>query len=156
METDGIAFKDSGYGSDPRPRKKPEMEMRFYPSLRPGSMKEYIVVGAEDIRRRYLDYTQRKSVNPTDPVHDDYSSLDRRLMSFQDWPKRSPMLPLDLARAGFFYAGYFDGILDCCKCFHCGQGVCMWETGDSAMGEHMRLSPKCPFIIRKLTTVHFQ
>lgn len=66
--------------------------------------------------------------------------------SFDDWPARCPAKPIELARAGFYYAGYADGILDCVRCFYCNVGLCMWERGDVPIGEHFRASPDCKFI----------
>ncbi|KAH9508099.1 hypothetical protein Btru_052848 [Bulinus truncatus] len=55
---------------------------------------------------------------------------------------------MDLAEAGFYYAGYSD----CVRCFHCGGGIFNWEVGDNAWVEHARWFPRCQYILQKKVT----
>lgn len=71
------------------------------------------------------------------------ASFPERLQSFKDWPKHhvAPQ-PLDMAAAGFYYLGVGDQV----RCFYCQVGVKNWEKGDSAIGEHQKWSPICPYL----------
>ncbi|XP_062983181.1 inhibitor of apoptosis protein-like isoform X1 [Elgaria multicarinata webbii] len=64
-----------------------------------------------------------------------------RLHTFKNWPL--PFLsPSSLAKAGFYYVGPADKV----ACFACGGQLCNWEPKDSAMSEHRRHFPSCPFV----------
>ncbi|XP_071492028.1 E3 ubiquitin-protein ligase XIAP-like [Diadema antillarum] len=65
-----------------------------------------------------------------------------RLCTFQNWPQDNPLQPTLLARAGFYYLGVGDKV----KCFACGGQLEQFDYGDTAMGEHSRHFPDCPFV----------
>ncbi|CAL1543125.1 unnamed protein product [Lymnaea stagnalis] len=83
--------------------------------------------------------------HPSYPV---YISYQKRLESFVAWPAGHIHDPHDLARAGFFYAGY----ADCVRCYQCGLGLKSWKPGDDINVEHERLRPSCPFLQTQLST----
>lgn len=71
----------------------------------------------------------------------------KRLLTFNSWPQRFNFVkPLDLARAGFIYTGYSDVV----RCKFCKIELGQWRRGDCPMTDHLRWSPSCPFIARKL------
>ncbi|KAJ8027420.1 E3 ubiquitin-protein ligase XIAP [Holothuria leucospilota] len=67
-----------------------------------------------------------------------------RYMSFlhKNWPNDAPVSSSKLAKAGFFYIGVNDTV----QCFSCTGRINNWDHGDTAMGEHKRLYPKCKFV----------
>ena len=65
-----------------------------------------------------------------------------RLRTFDNWPRTSPLRPSELAQAGFFYLGFGDRV----QCFACRGQIQDWEYIDTAMGEHKRHFPQCPFV----------
>ncbi|EMP35412.1 Baculoviral IAP repeat-containing protein 4 [Chelonia mydas] len=67
-----------------------------------------------------------------------------RLRTFANFPNCCPISASTLARAGFFYTGEGDKV----KCFSCHATIEGWEHGDSAVGRHRKISPKCKFIAR--------
>lgn len=82
--------------------------------------------------------------NPTYYV---YSSLRKRLESFNCvLPHTFVHSIYELAKGGFFYAGYED----CVRCFYCGVGVKRWAPGDDIYLEHQRLRPNCHFLILQM------
>ncbi|XP_072019049.1 LOW QUALITY PROTEIN: baculoviral IAP repeat-containing protein 3-like [Amphiura filiformis] len=68
-----------------------------------------------------------------------------RLSTFRNWPSMAPVTPSALARAGFFYTGRDDIV----ECFICQGQIRDFEYGDTAMGEHKKHFPKCPFVKNK-------
>ncbi|GFR63587.1 baculoviral IAP repeat-containing protein 7 [Elysia marginata] len=82
--------------------------------------------------------------NPTYYV---YSSLRKRLESFSGvLPQTFVHSIYDLAKGGFFYAGYGD----CVRCFYCGVGLKRWGQNDDMYAEHQRLRPDCHFLILQM------
>jgi len=68
-----------------------------------------------------------------------------RLQTFVgNWPEENPLRPEDLARAGLFYKGPGDRV----QCAFCKGILRSWTTGDSALGEHARHFPECPFVAK--------
>lgn len=66
-----------------------------------------------------------------------------RLYSFQDkWPLRC-ITPESLSEAGFFYLQDEDKV----QCPFCRIIISKWTQGDKPLREHMKKSPKCPFLI---------
>lgn len=80
------------------------------------------------------------------PKHPNFASAEARIDSFKDFPTSCPVDHQDLATAGFYYYGEFEGYLDAVKCFHCDAGFCKWEAGDDPWDEHARGSPECEFL----------
>ncbi|GFO08559.1 baculoviral iap repeat-containing protein 7 [Plakobranchus ocellatus] len=86
-------------------------------------------------------------VRMRDPAYPAYSSLKIRIESFAAVPRERFVHPVvDLAKGGFFYAGYSD----CVRCFYCGLGLMKWKQGDDFYLEHERLRPGCHFLILQL------
>ncbi|KAH9504926.1 hypothetical protein Btru_061081 [Bulinus truncatus] len=82
------------------------------------------------------------------PSYPAYLTFSKRLESFSNWPATNNIFqPIDLAKNGFFYAGYSD----CVRCYQCGLGLKSWKPGDDIVTEHKRFRPNCPFL-RLLTT----
>ncbi|KAL4233680.1 Baculoviral IAP [Mactra antiquata] len=65
-----------------------------------------------------------------------------RYKTFQTFPEKSPVTPMRLARAGFYYAG--DG--EEATCFSCELKNQQWSCHEAVFDTHKRLSPNCPFI----------
>ncbi|XP_040487224.1 baculoviral IAP repeat-containing protein 3-like [Ursus maritimus] len=72
-------------------------------------------------------------------------TVEDRLLTFRTWPLTSPRAP-ELARAGFYYVGPGDRV----ACFACGGKLSNWEPNDSALSEHLRHFPDCPFVESQL------
>lgn len=132
--TDGTAFTDGA----------PFRKTSFTKCQAP--KKEYICVETNSMEKAFCTFT--KSARKVDaPVHPKYIDFDARLRSYEGyWPPHFVKRPDELARAGFFYHGYFSGVYDCVKCFYCDQGVCLWLEDDDPVAEHARFNPHCPFI----------
>ncbi|XP_045870492.1 baculoviral IAP repeat-containing protein 3 [Meles meles] len=79
------------------------------------------------------------------PCEGALKTTEDRLLTFQTWPLTSPPAQ-DLARAGFYYVGPGDRV----ACFACGGKLSNWEPSDSALSEHLRHFPDCPFVDRQL------
>ncbi|XP_053564555.1 baculoviral IAP repeat-containing protein 2 [Bombina bombina] len=67
-----------------------------------------------------------------------------RLKTFVSWPSRIPVLPKQLADAGFYYVGRNDDV----KCFCCDGGLRCWESGDDPWVEHAKWFPRCEYLLR--------
>lgn len=92
------------------------------------------------MEERRLDEIGRSLRSP----HIGMNTLDNRLKTFIHWPKSDIVTPKSLAKAGFFYTHTGDHV----KCAFCPQGIINWVYGDTAFGEHKRLSPFCEYINR--------
>ncbi|KAK3109120.1 hypothetical protein FSP39_023454 [Pinctada imbricata] len=104
---------------------------------------------------RGMDMSQRKE-KPTpesameklgiyisNPRYPSYAVSSVRELSFTTgWSK--PQKPTELARAGFFYAGYGDFV----RCFFCAGGLRDWEPHDDPWVEHAHWFPKCVFLLQ--------
>lgn len=66
-----------------------------------------------------------------------------RLESFKLWPKDSPVYPLKLSKAGFFYSGQGDEVV----CFQCSVKKSQWQYGEDPVEVHRSLNPECPFLL---------
>ncbi|KAM3836227.1 putative inhibitor of apoptosis isoform 1-T2 [Vipera latastei] len=66
-----------------------------------------------------------------------------RFRTFKNWPLTVPVLPQQLADAGFYYVGRNDDV----KCFCCDGGLRCWETGDDPWVEHAKWFPSCEYLI---------
>ncbi|XP_070537500.1 baculoviral IAP repeat-containing protein 7-like [Ptychodera flava] len=66
----------------------------------------------------------------------------KRLLTFIYWPRNAPVLPEDLAKAGFYYAGTEDKV----QCFSCSGILKNWRRGDIPMNEHRYYFPSCKFV----------
>ncbi|NWI90588.1 BIR7B protein, partial [Pitta sordida] len=69
-------------------------------------------------------------------------SAARRLRTFQQWPRTSPVSAQELVEAGFFYVGPRDEV----QCFCCGGVLKDWKPGDYPFVEHMHFFPSCAYI----------
>ncbi|KAM4700537.1 baculoviral IAP repeat-containing protein 2 [Discoglossus pictus] len=67
-----------------------------------------------------------------------------RFKTFATWPSRIPVLPKQLASAGFYYVGRNDDV----KCFCCDGGLRCWESGDDPWVEHAKWFPRCEYLLR--------
>lgn len=66
-----------------------------------------------------------------------------RLYSFQNkWPLHN-ITPESLAEAGFFYLQHEDKV----QCPFCEIIIFNWTQGDKPLREHIKKSPKCPFLM---------
>lgn len=70
-----------------------------------------------------------------------------RYASFESFPARSPALPSQLAKAGFYYVGTGDRV----SCFSCKISHSGWKGEDNPHGVHQLLSPECQFLQKSET-----
>ncbi|KAK3742794.1 hypothetical protein RRG08_060743 [Elysia crispata] len=80
------------------------------------------------------------------PKRPEFSTYASRLMTFLDWPQDHPLTQEELARHGFYYAGYFD----CTRCYYCGGAIRNWEPDDDVQLEHARWFSCCPLVLSTL------
>lgn len=73
---------------------------------------------------------------------DEMASEQKRLETYEGWPESSPIKPLDLARAGFYYTGSGDQV----RCFSCDLQLGQWKEGDIPLVEHKRRNITCDFL----------
>ncbi|XP_033740766.1 uncharacterized protein LOC117327746 [Pecten maximus] len=76
------------------------------------------------------------------PRYPNYAVLTVRSSTFNGFPNHLDQTPLQMAQAGFFYAGYGDYV----RCFFCGGGLRNWEPGDDPWVEHARWFPRCAYV----------
>lgn len=69
----------------------------------------------------------------------DFTSYDRRLLSFKNW--KGSLNPKVLAYAGF----YFTQNKDICKCAYCFIELGQWEKSDCPIEEHQKFYKHCSF-----------
>lgn len=84
-------------------------------------------------------------VEPT-VMTDEYKKESVRLESFRYWDVNF-ICKEKLSLTGF----YFIGPNDMCKCYFCKAEIGLWEAGDNVLTEHLRWSPNCPLLRRRLT-----
>ena len=72
-----------------------------------------------------------------------YQKYDKKILTFNTWPKSHPIHPGTIARGGFIYTGRGDKVY----CPWCQISLVEWETFDIHMDEHRRHSPNCEFIL---------
>jgi len=88
---------------------------------------------------------RRNNINPEDINPYESSLIKGRIDSFAGkWPKESPMIVEDLAKAGFVYKGPDDKV----QCVYCRGIIYRWEAKDTALGEHARHFPDCAFVAK--------
>lgn len=82
-------------------------------------------------------------IQPVKPPHaPQFSSLDSRIRSFENWTMGNIQNPDCLAQAGFYYLGRADEV----HCFYCDGGLRFWLPDDDPWFEHARCFPKCQFV----------
>ncbi|OWF41341.1 uncharacterized protein LOC110462612 [Mizuhopecten yessoensis] len=81
-------------------------------------------------------------VTTAKPRYPNYAVLTVRSSTFNGFPNHLDQTPVQMARAGFFYAGYGDYV----RCFFCGGGLRNWEPGDDPWVEHARWFPRCAYV----------
>lgn len=77
------------------------------------------------------------------PVHRLYSTVYKRLRSFDTWPRGLTQKPQEMAEAGFFYTGCDDRVI----CFFCDGRLKDWTTEDQPWIEHARWFQSCPYVL---------
>nr|AIL48466.1 baculoviral IAP repeat-containing protein 2 [Apostichopus japonicus] len=76
-------------------------------------------------------------------IHTMFKESERYLSFFtHKWPPTAPVTASVLAKAGFYYFGVSDTV----QCFSCNGRINNWSPGDTAMGEHKRIYPRCKFV----------
>ncbi|XP_047468595.1 baculoviral IAP repeat-containing protein 3-like [Penaeus chinensis] len=75
-------------------------------------------------------------------IKQEYSTIEKRLASFEKWPDYIEQKPQDLAEAGFYYKGVSDRVY----CFYCNVGLCNWQKEDIPWNEHAMRMPSCPYV----------
>ena len=75
----------------------------------------------------------------------DLSTPCARLQTFEKW--QSPKCKFRMVDSGFFHQFYKDLV----TCFYCGLNLWHWERHDYIDIEHVKYSPNCVFINRKLS-----
>nr|KAG5703979.1 hypothetical protein BaRGS_032068 [Batillaria attramentaria] len=84
------------------------------------------------------------------PKHGGMAIEAARIASYRNWPPGKTQTPQQLAKAGFFYAGFNDSV----KCFFCDGGLRNWEREDDPWHEHARWFPRCKYV-RQVKGDHF-
>ena len=108
------------------------------------------------------DFEVQENCTPVDyligapPKYKQYIPIQTRIESFKHpvWeqqllfrlPESSPLNPVCLARNGFFYTGASDNV----TCFWCGHGLNHWDPRGDPIREHVRIAPRCPWLLRRL------
>ncbi|OAD59107.1 Apoptosis 2 inhibitor [Eufriesea mexicana] len=69
-------------------------------------------------------------------------TYEKRLRTYNGWPKNIKQIPEILANAGFYYNGFGDHV----RCFHCNGELRNWKITDDAWIEHARWFPTCEFV----------
>ena len=96
----------------------------------------------QEINRRRVEEKERmKILHSMNSLHYERNRLD----TFIEWPLLSWLSPESLAAEGFYYLKK----ADYCACVFCDVIIGMWETGDTAEGEHGRHSPNCSFVNKR-------
>lgn len=133
-------------------RKEDKISGKEYPTSLSSSKDEY---GSEYSSYNSLEQAQmnayldrvnrlRNSLEEVHPdVDDEMVSEKNRLETFNQWPKESPVKPIDLVKAGFYYAGSGDRV----SCFSCDLQLRDWVEGDNPLEVHKHLKPNCIFIL---------
>ncbi|XP_071818496.1 uncharacterized protein [Apostichopus japonicus] len=76
-------------------------------------------------------------------IHLMFKESERYISFFTHrWPPTAPVTASVLAKAGFYYFGVDDTV----QCFSCNGRINNWSPGDTAMGEHKRIYPRCKFV----------
>ena len=75
-------------------------------------------------------------------LHSDMYHLEKRIATFDNWPKETLVKGFQLAEAGFFYLGIADRV----QCVFCDGILRNWDPGDDPWKEHERHFKHCPFI----------
>ena len=84
------------------------------------------------------------------PVHEQYDSYNKRLATYDKWPRDLAQTPHDLASAGFFYTGRGTEV----RCFQSDCGLFDWDPTDNPWREHARWFPRCEYVIQA-KGIHF-
>lgn len=85
------------------------------------------------------EYFDRCIKGPSFKDNEDKKYEFSRFLSFSNWPIDSPIYPLNLAKAGFYYSGHGDEV----QCFKCGVVKGDWYLGDEPNEIHRMLNPDC-------------
>ncbi|KAK3915762.1 E3 ubiquitin-protein ligase IAP-3 [Frankliniella fusca] len=85
--------------------------------------------------------TPENQVNPPE-TEEDYKSEEVRLKSYNGFPSAGLICIRSLAASGFWFTKRSDWV----KCAFCEVSVGHWDVDDTAMSEHLRWSPDCPFL----------
>ena len=80
--------------------------------------------------------------------HPHYILYERRLRTYENWPKQLKQTNSEMASAGFFYTGRGDRV----QCYYCGLLLHRWEDEDRPVAEHVRHAPDCLYIKMKTTS----
>lgn len=107
------------------------------------NMKNNDVVDNNTLQKQLI--SKDIGVEPT-VMTDEYRKEEIRLESFRYWDVNF-ICKEKLSLIGF----YFIGPNDMCKCYFCKVEIGLWEAGDNVLTEHLRWSPNCPLLRRRLT-----
>lgn len=107
------------------------------------NMKNNDVVDNNTLQKQLI--SKDIGVEPT-VMTDEYKKEEIRLESFRYWDVNY-ICKEKLSLTGF----YFIGPNDMCKCYFCKVEIGLWEAGDNVLTEHLRWSPNCPLLRRRLT-----
>lgn len=76
------------------------------------------------------------------PDFPSYSSKEKRLETFVEWPESTHQSPETLSEAGFFYTQKDDRVI----CFSCGGGIFKWEKEDDPWEQHALWYAECIYL----------
>lgn len=77
------------------------------------------------------------------PKYPEFSTIESRTRSYNNWASTDVQDPAILAQAGFYFLGSGDEV----RCFYCDGGLRNWLQNDDPWFEHTRWFPKCPFVM---------
>lgn len=81
-----------------------------------------------------------------DKVLEAFNFEKERIHSFKNWP-HDFVSEIVLAKTGFFHLGKKDRV----QCQFCRVILYDWVKGDNEIYEHLKWSPRCPLLRRKVT-----
>ncbi|KAL3882683.1 hypothetical protein ACJMK2_029000 [Sinanodonta woodiana] len=132
-----------GYGDLWKIPKTTEYEYKmkcipWYLRLRPQYIQPFATVFPLSLKE-YI----REKANTSEEHRSNLTKYEwERYQSFQNFPSSSPVQPVRLAQAGFYYSNVADEV----TCFSCGIKHRNWQDGDIPNEIHAHMSPACSFI----------
>ena len=90
-------------------------------------------------------YKHTGLIQHSQTIYTGYFDLQKRIHTFDNWPKKDIVKPEDMAASGFFYMGCSDIV----TCHHCAVTLNNWESGDIVDDEHFKFSKHCSYLYFK-------
>jgi hypothetical protein len=97
----------------------------------------------------YNSFNMRTAVMYSTPEMNLFTAAGRLMTFTEDWKLTDGLSPSEMSKAGLFRCPidvFTRENKKCVTCAYCDICITGWEDGDTALGEHRRLSSRCPFI----------